>query len=375
LFLVTPLNQLDEPYLGYYPHAELVFAVVCPLGTEHRLPVASLKNYLGQFGYATNHIQISDLFQSLLEKLGQKWEAPGDKSGLASYKIDGGNRIRRLTEQKDVLARVAAGLIAARRFELDAYSPSDSPQPMEKTAQIITTLKRPEEVTTLRKIYGSGFFLIGLSATKAHRTQYYKERGMEESATALIETDAAESDEFGQQMRETFHLADVFVPMETYSDELGRFVDLVFGSPSLTPTSDEQAMFMAYAASLKSGDLARQVGAAVIDKDGDLLSVGYNEAPKPSGGLYGPETGTHRDIERKQDSNDIEKEKMIHQVLKAFGREGMPMADARTLLKPTGLTDITEFGRSVHAEMEALLAQEARPLSFPATARASSPAA
>lgn len=35
-------------------------------------------------------------------------------------------------------------------------------------------------------------------------------------------------------------------------------------------------MFMAYAASLRSGDLSRQVGAAIADKSGALLAVGCN---------------------------------------------------------------------------------------------------
>jgi tRNA(Arg) A34 adenosine deaminase TadA len=47
---------------------------------------------------------------------------------------------------------------------------------------------------------------------------------------------------------------------------------------------------------------------------------------------------------------------MIRSVLEALGRTELSKSEARRLLKPTGLTDITEFGRAVHAEMEALLA-------------------
>jgi deoxycytidylate deaminase len=227
---------------------------------------------------------------------------------------------------------------------------------LEKTAHIITSLKRPEEVNTLRRIYGSGFFLIGLSASRAHRDLYFKERGMTSVAPSLIEKDASEAREFGQQMRETFHLADVFVSMDGYSDQLERFLDVIFGSPKETPTREEQAMFTAYGASLRSGDLSRQVGAAILDPHGDLLSVGCNEAPKPTGGLYGPEKGSDMDIERKEDSNEVEKGAMIERILGALNINHLSVNEARRLLKPTGLTDITEFGRSVHAEMEALLA-------------------
>ncbi len=46
---------------------------------------------------------------------------------------------------------------------------------------------------------------------------------------------------------------------------------------------------------------------------------------------------------------------MIEKILKVLNREDLNVKQARTLLRKTGLTNITEFGRSVHAEMEALL--------------------
>lgn len=47
---------------------------------------------------------------------------------------------------------------------------------------------------------------------------------------------------------------------------------------------------------------------------------------------------------------------MIKKILTVLNREDLSLDKARAILKPTGLPDITEFGRSVHAEMEALLA-------------------
>ncbi len=338
----------DEPYLGHYPAAELVFAVVCPLGTDHRKVVDTLVNYLKQFGYEANPIHLTDLFPDLLERIGETWNPPASGAEAASYKIAIGNKIREVSHRDDFLALMAAGSIAALRPQIG--------EPLAKTAHIITTLKRPEEVRTLRRIYGSGFFLIALSSSKELRDEYFEERGMTDAATDLIGADAAQAVEHGQQTSETFHLADVFVSMDGYSNQIGRFVDLVFGSPTITPTREEQAMFTAYAASLRSGDLSRQVGAAITDDQGDLMAVGCNEAPMFGGGLYGPEDGSQRDIELAADSNELEKMAMIQRILKALGREDLPLEEAKSLLKPTGLTDITEFGRSVHAEMEAILA-------------------
>jgi deoxycytidylate deaminase len=81
-------------------------------------------------------------------------------------------------------------------------------------------------------------------------------------------------------------------------------------------------MFMAYAASLRSGDLSRQVGAAIIDSHGDLISVGCNEAPKYGAGLYDPPTAhtpSHRDIELGDDSNELEKEAMADRIVQDLG--------------------------------------------------------
>ncbi len=115
-------------------------------------------------------------------------------------------------------------------------------------------------------------------------------------------------------------------------------------------------MFTAYGASPSSGDLSRQVGAAILDPNGDLLAVGCNEVPEMGGGLYGPEPGNKRDITFREDSNEMQKREMALRILKAFGRAGEDFETAKKILKPTGFLDITEFGRAVHAEMEALSA-------------------
>jgi deoxycytidylate deaminase len=357
------MAETDNSILGYFPEAELVLALVYPLGTERTGLEDILKRHLAKFGYETNPIRLTRVFPDLFKLLGKNWGAPTGAAELARYKIEAGNQIRRLTRCKDILARVAAGLIHNCRAEevkkgkKKGDQPEEWRRPLPRTAHIIFSLKRPEEVDTLRRIYGNGFFLLGLSSSKEHRDEYFTRKGIAESEQpALIDQDAAEVENYGQQTRKTFHLADVFFTTENFQTEVPRFLDLVFGCPTITPTLEEQAMFMAYAASLRSGDLSRQVGAAIIDDTGDLISVGYNDVPKFGGGLYGPEGGSERDIERKYDSNAIEKNKMIAAILQELGRNDLTVDQARSILKPTGLTDITEFGRSVHAEMEALLA-------------------
>ena len=71
----------------------------------------------------------------------------------------------------------------------------------------------------------------------------------------LIDIDASESTPCGQQTRNTFYLSDVFVSLEHYDSELRRFLYIAFGCPTETPNLIEHSMYLAYAASLRSGDL------------------------------------------------------------------------------------------------------------------------
>lgn len=117
-------------------------------------------------------------------------------------------------------------------------------------------------------------------------------------------------------------------------------------------------MYLAYAASLASGDLARQVGAALVDEHGDCLATGWNDVPKAKGGLYGPGAPHQRDMDRGTDSNDDEKVVMARKILEriAPGLEASNYKEIKDKFKGTEFFDITEFGRAVHAEMAAILA-------------------
>lgn len=61
--------------------------------------------------------------------------------------------------------------------------------------------------------------------------------------------------------------------------QLGRVVVLIFHPGVLTPTRIERCMQIAMTAKLNSGCLSRQVGAVVTDKDYNILSLGWNDAP------------------------------------------------------------------------------------------------
>ena len=142
-------------------------------------------------------------------------------------------------------------------------------------------------------------------------------------------------------------------------------MELWFGNPFITPTFDEHAMFLAYSAGLSSADLSRQVG-AVVARDSQILSTGANDCPQAGGGLYWPtrqadgcigDTLDGRDYTRRDgDSNRAEQNRIIEKIVidGASGEFGFDAEKLEKLLKNSGIRDLTEYGRVVHAEMEAL---------------------
>lgn len=367
--------------------SELVIGLVCAVGTETSLVIDLLRERLGRVGYRVEVVKVSsDVIPQLVDV-----EAPGDDQ-FKRYAdlMDAGNRCRELGSGDDedvekrpddsVLALGVATHIAARRNQLaeadekKETDDSDSEgQPLPRTAFIIDSLKRPEEVEKLRIIYPSGFILLGTHAEVARRKKHLIDnKGMTaEGAEKLIERDRQEGDKkHGQRVNATFHLADFFVQVTDSHDRLRcdirRLVGLWFGDPFVTPTFDEYAMFMAFSAALRSADLSRQVG-AVITREREILSTGANECPAADGGLYwskrNPETGCIEDVERGRDykrggdSNRMEQLNIIERIIdetKAVDSE-FNGDTLREVLKGSGIRDLTEFGRVVHAEMEALL--------------------
>jgi deoxycytidylate deaminase len=234
---------------------------------------------------------------------------------------------------------------------------------------VIRSLKHPDEVRALRRIYGSGFYLIGITVEKDERRRHLgRDRGCSTpEIDRLLERDeheenpecvGADGENYGQRTRDTFHLADAFIPLDS-GEALDRFFSLLFGNPYETPSKDEYAMFLAFSAALRSGDLSRQVGAVVVSEHGDIIAVGANDAPRAGGGLYWPGPDDDRDHVRGEDSNERQRDFIIESVLKALQPAGQPLSkwikEGKAKLKGSPLMDITEYGRATHAEMEAIL--------------------
>lgn len=335
------------------PGAELVFGLVAPVGADLERLEADLIDLLGLYGYVPNPIRLSALLRKA-QGLGVELKDAPEFDRLRSY-MDAGNAVRERSKAEEILALWAIAQIKNTRR-------AEEPR-LRRTAHILRSIKHPDEARALRSVYGQGFYLIGLSASTTHKVKYLKQKGLTEpEAYKLIDRDAGEENDFGQKTREAFELADVFIRQEPEhkktTGQLERFLRLVFGAVDETPTPDEHAMFLAYASSLRSADLSRQVGAVVWKDHVGVVGTGCNDVPAAGGGLYWPGSNDQRDHALGHDANERHKRAIADEVAQRVARalhlppEQIPVV--RKACEDSRLLDITEFGRAVHAEMDAL---------------------
>jgi deoxycytidylate deaminase len=340
----------------YAKDCELVIGLASPVGVNHDDVESRLRDIFGQFNYEVNYIHLSELVSKHFDKRPPKGLKENDRLDWA---METGTELRNRYGRGDLYA-----LMAMDEINLNRASDHQTVLPRKRTVHVIRSLKHAEEVNTLRQVYGQGFFLLGVSASTESKKHYLRElKGVEDESELdrLIQRDDKEVDKLGQQTRNVFQLADAFATTDDntrLSKQLGRIVDLIFSHPYQPPTEEEYAMFMAYAASLRSADLSRQVGAVLTNDMGDIVSTGANDVPKFGGGLYWPGEDDCRDYVRKEDSNEMQRNRIMEEVIESIVGKGVDKAEIETYkskLSKTRIGDLTEFGRAVHAEMEALL--------------------
>lgn len=179
-----------------------------------------------------------------------------------------------------------------------------------------------------------------------------------------------EESELGQDVRGTFSMSDFFVNSENKNKieiDILRFLDSLFGYAYNTPTTDEYAMFQASASALRSSSSSRQVGAAIVDKNGTLIALGCNEVPKRGGGFYsGEESEDNRDFKKGFSSNELKDgmfSEFVTELLDTFNLK-VTITDFMKIYgkkyRKSELYDLLFLERTVHAEMAALIDAEIR---------------
>ncbi|HHC6642918.1 TPA: anti-phage dCTP deaminase [Vibrio parahaemolyticus] len=345
---------------------EIVIGLVSPVGVNLEDFQRTLESILLQYGYTANTVHLSQVASSILSDSRADSSPCHSEFDRITTGMEIGNKLRHQADRGDALAIAAIDSI---------YSKRNNNAPLDGIAHIIRSLKHPDEVETLREVYGKGFYLVGVTSSYSSRREFLGTvKGLsDEQVEILIKRDDAERDKLGQKTRDVFQQADAFISMDsdTKESDIRRITDLIFGCPHIHPTKDEFAMFMANASALRSADLSRQVGAVILNSEGDLIATGANDVPKAGGGLYWPDERDERDYAWGYDSNEKIKYELILEIVKSIRPhiEGItiPVAEltdqqreslishGKQLLRDTGLLDITEYGRAVHAEMEAML--------------------
>lgn len=359
----TLSTKSEKTLLGFgYQNTELVFGIASAVGADSSHFIEQLKERLTHHRYDVEVISVSrDVINSYFENDIADINSEVER---INHFMDLGNEIRKMAKDNSILALGVSSEIYKRREKVEQGQPKAN----ERKAFIVNSLKHPAEVNRLREVYMDGFYLIGISEDETRRIKKLTRDGKsdETQAKELIKRDQDEIDGHGQHTRDTFQLSDFFINIDSNIDKIRsdtyRIIELIFGNPHLTPTFDEFAMFSAFTSALRSGDLSRQVG-AVVAKDNEIIASGANDCPKAKGGLYWPVINNDheiidlpkgRDHTRGYDSNKQELQKIIENILDNFS-DSVEKESVRIALEKSKLKDITEYGRIVHAEMEALM--------------------
>jgi cytidine deaminase len=259
--------------------------------------------------------------------------------------------------------------------------------PISRMAYIVDQIKRPEETALLRQVYRDGYIQISCHAPKeirerrlankianSHPENAREENWRAEAAKLIGRDDSEEEETTGQRVREVFPMADVIVNATLESEmekELNRFFEIFFGCPTRSPSLDEYGMSLAFNAALRSIDMSRQIGAAIMSTAGEILALGCNEVPKAGGGTYREgDTGDARDAVLGEDQNVRRKRLMIADAVFRLAKGGLLpdrfmktsledvakelIDDEGAPLKDSLIMDGLEFGRMLHAEMCAI---------------------
>lgn len=375
---------------------ELVLALCGSIGSGTSTIAKKIGEIFSESNYQVKTIKISTLIVRYLEQiknelkedeyLNEKW-VPKINLNKKVENLNTADRIALLQSagngfrkkiSKEILSQLVIKEIALiRDKEENQYSEENFDNKVTKSNRksrrhvtIIDSLKNPSEVELLQTVYRDMFYLFGVLCPEDIRlNRLVDQKGIyQDKATQLMIRDKSEGEKYGQQMLKTILHSDFFVTnskenVDSLKPNLKRYVKIIMGDKTITPKLEENAMFHAQSAAARSGCLSRQVGAAIIDKDGNLISTGCNDVPKAGGGLYTTEDGDDdsrcmykyggkcKNQETKQNIlNDIEK------IVKSHIEKGS-LAEKinQDIRRHSRLNSLIEFCRAIHAEMDAII--------------------
>jgi deoxycytidylate deaminase len=388
---------------------ELIIGMIGYAGAGSSTAASKLEASLVEAGYEVQVIKLSTLIQQYYSA--EKFPVINRDANEGIEKL---KRAKKLQDLGDTLRQNFGPYAVASLAIKEVVSKRKGSVPgAEKKAFLLDSLKHAGEVELLRKVYDTSFRLVAVHCDRSRREQRLigartsgaKYRGADEAEVREY-IDRDEGDQLkdsGQQVREAFYLADYFLDNNAPTNDglrvvadIERFTSLILGTNLVKPTFAEEGMYHAFAASLRSSCLSRQVGAALQSPEGQLISIGTNEVPRYGGGIYAegetPDhrcfkwdwdykeqkfTGCHNQRKKKELREDIAmflSSRLAEKLAEAAHPKpttGSDIAErarteatqaivkvfkssADTFEKLPGVKDLVEYSRSIHAEMSAL---------------------
>jgi deoxycytidylate deaminase len=267
-------------------------------------------------------------------------------------------------------------------FTKDEKLPDATDLSSRRKCYIIDSLKNKEELLLFRSIYKELFYFFSIFSPKNERIELLTKKGLSEhEISELMLTDDFEIDQFGQDVRNTFTEADFFLRVSNNTlpalpEKINRFFHIIFESKVVTPHPHEYAMYVAKSAAGNSACLSRQVGASIMDKNGTVLSKGWNDVPRYGGSLYNEyNKSDQRCFNHGYCSNDKKKDDLTVKIIEQIEEEVLvrriidqlrnsdvsknywdeAIAKIEEIVRSSRVKDLIEFSRSVHAEMHAII--------------------
>jgi deoxycytidylate deaminase len=308
-----------------------------------------------------------------LQDYGDEMRAEKTKSGEEDHAAIARGFILRIRQQR-------AAKLGQSCEGYEEIAPDGKPR-----AYILDCLRHPAEANMLRRVYEDSFVLIGVVCEEEKRIGRISQKfsdGGRQAAIEFMKRDADAIEKYGQHVAAAFHLSDYFIdntddqflknkapnPDWDVVEKLSRLVKIVTHSELVRPAIAETAMHHARSAQMRSACLSRQVGAAIVDKQGNVVSTGTNEVPKAGGGVYGESFDAEveearcalfADPTKRFCSNTTEQNEIIEELINATPELRATTSERkeklRIELRNTQIGALVEFSRAVHAEMDALL--------------------
>lgn len=404
------LNQPGCEILKTHRSNEVFIALVGPAGAGAGTAAGILEYYFKAAGFESVVIKASKIIKDQVTAFNarghsEQLELPpveaGDRKTIESVMMmqDRGDELRSgeiygRVQDNAIIARLSTVEIMKARanFQRQDYTGEEVKPDGGARAYIIDSLRHPAEADLLRELYRDAFFLVGVVCDPGKREQRIRKnffpglpRGNAEDITRRVKDflsrDENAPEDYGQHVANTFHIADFFVDntednkdlpsdydgpkyLTAMNDPLQRFASLVMRAKIEPPTVDESAMHHAWSAQMRSSCLSRQVGAVLVNGQGNVIASGTNDVPKAGGGLYRDKVAAGEGKDERcffrnsvYCSNNREQQSIIDDLVDKFPEltSERNREEVISVIRKTRIGGLIEFSRAVHAEMDAII--------------------